>query len=1024
MNRLLVLLFTLFSITLFAQSTEKYKDDRYAAYHRAEDLYAKEQYSAARNEFRSFIDLNKDKNDPFFQKALYYEGLSALELYNNDAIKLLENFLTVYPESIFQSAIHLKIARFHFQKKDYKLALASYQKVKLNDVPNDDRDEYHFKVGMSHFNLERYSEARSSFYEIKDGSSQYAVPALYYYSHIAYQDKSYQIALEGFEKLSTNKAYKEIVPYYITQIYYMQGRYTEVTKFAPYLMDSIKQGSRAGMSHIVGDAFYRIGKYDEAVPFLEKYNKTTQTTRDEDYQLAFAYYKSSMYPQAIQLLDKVTRTKDSLGQIAYYQIAECYLKQGKEGYARAAFKEAYEMSYNKKIQEDALYNYAVLSYNLAVNPYDEALTSFLLYLEKYPNSDRKNVVYQNLVNVYSTTKNYESALTSLEKHTSKDIRLKSAYQLIAFNRGVQLFQSTDYKNAISAFEKSLIYPIDSKITAESNFWIAESNFYLKNYTKAISMYKSFIATPGANVTTLRAVAHYNLGYAYMATGTKDNNLIIEAFRSYLEMKQTNKQKTADATMRVADQYYVQSKNEEAITYYKKVIEQDVAYQDQALYYLSRTYGFVDDKKTGTNNKIKYLTQLINNYPKSKYIQQSILEIGKSYRYLQDYDNALKYFNQIIEDYPNSNLEKETWIDIADIYQKKQNFTKAESIYQEVLQKYGADRATCKACVESLVEMYRVQKDPSKIEKLVSKYTCSDYTVDDAEEIFYHNAVNPYLDSNYREAIPELTTFISKFPKGKYTLEMKAHLADAYYQLGNLTEAITQYEDLLENPKTKYSELAAIRVSRYYYNAKNYASALKYYAKLEKITASPEVLYNTTIGMMRTNFILENWEDGIKYAQVVLVDKQINNSIKLEAQYVIGIGAYKIQDYDTSIPALEWICKNTNTELAAESYFTLASIYFQKSELNSSEAQIRSLLKMTPAYNYWIAKCLILQTKVLIAKDDLFQAEHTLLSVLENYPNQNDGIISEANEQMNELLQLKNRPKEVEEQFPPVIEVND
>jgi predicted Zn-dependent protease len=94
------------------------------------------------------------------------------------------------------------------------------------------------------------------------------------------------------------------------------------------------------------------------------------------------------------------------------------------------------------------------------------------------------------------------------------------------------------------------------------------------------------------------------------------------------------------------------------------------------------------------------------------------------------------------------------------------------------------------------------------------------------------------------------------------------------------------------------------------------------------------------------------------------------------------------------------------------------------ELDKADAEIRALLKMKPAYNYWIAKGLILQTRVLIGKDDLFQAEQTLKSVIDNYPDKEDGILSEANELWDELMQLKNPPKAVEKEQETVIEVKE
>ena len=72
----------------WSQQTNKYRGE-YANFYRAEELFEKEQYGAAKEVFREFLDVFQDPEDPQYIKARYYEGMSALALYNSDAIKLL-----------------------------------------------------------------------------------------------------------------------------------------------------------------------------------------------------------------------------------------------------------------------------------------------------------------------------------------------------------------------------------------------------------------------------------------------------------------------------------------------------------------------------------------------------------------------------------------------------------------------------------------------------------------------------------------------------------------------------------------------------------------------------------------------------------------------------------------------------------------------------------------------------------------------------------------------------------------------
>lgn len=84
MNKLLFIAILFLSCQAYAQTSEKYNSE-YANFYRAEELFEKEQYGAARKEFRIFMDGFPEVNDPMYIKASYYEAISALNLYNNDA---------------------------------------------------------------------------------------------------------------------------------------------------------------------------------------------------------------------------------------------------------------------------------------------------------------------------------------------------------------------------------------------------------------------------------------------------------------------------------------------------------------------------------------------------------------------------------------------------------------------------------------------------------------------------------------------------------------------------------------------------------------------------------------------------------------------------------------------------------------------------------------------------------------------------------------------------------------------------
>jgi TolA-binding protein len=108
----------------FGQQSERYEGE-YVRYHTAEDLFEKQKYSAAQQEFSLFMDELQDVHDAFFIKSKYYHALCALYLYHANAESLLLGFLAEYPESIYRMEIYLELARHYYRRKDYKKAIAT-----------------------------------------------------------------------------------------------------------------------------------------------------------------------------------------------------------------------------------------------------------------------------------------------------------------------------------------------------------------------------------------------------------------------------------------------------------------------------------------------------------------------------------------------------------------------------------------------------------------------------------------------------------------------------------------------------------------------------------------------------------------------------------------------------------------------------------------------------------------------------------------------------------------------------------
>ena len=437
------------------------------------------------------------------------------------------------------------------------------------------------------------------------------------------------------------------------------------------------------------DLYYATERYDEAVPYLKRYmEQSYRITREDQYQLGYSYYKSSDYDNAISYLKLLVREKDEIAQNAYYLLGSSYINMDeqdgsdrKKKFARFAFRSAAKMDFDKKIQEDANYNYAKLSYELGIN----SIYALKNYIDKYPDTQRAEEAYEYLVKVYLTTNNYKKALKSLEHIKDKNPKMQAAYQRIAFFRGVELFNDGKLTSAIVSFNKSLEYGSENKIQALNYYWKGEVYYRLQRYGKAIENYNKFIYAPTSFDLSFFNEVNYNLGYSYFNLGEYNDAITwfrkfvrdITAVFRYVNVSSKDSSevysKAGDAYLRIGDSYFIQKDYVSAIEYYDKAIglpdegkvkrgikTVDI---DYALFQKGMALGVLGKQE----EKTKILLVLLKDYSTSAYIDDSKYELGKSYTLLEQNDSAIAWYNRLVNGHPKSSYVKKALLNTGLVY---------------------------------------------------------------------------------------------------------------------------------------------------------------------------------------------------------------------------------------------------------------------------------------------------------------------------------------------------------------------
>ncbi len=351
------------------------------------ELFEKEKYAAAQLMFEEILEKPEETSAILHQRAEYLRAKCAVELYNNDAQYMLYDYVKNNPDATNINEAGFDMGKVAYRDRQYSTAVKWLKAVDPLELSSEDRTEYYFKLGYSYFRRKALEEARVAFYEILESGDKYEGPATYYYAHINYSQKNYQTALNHFLRLKNDETFASIVPYYVTQIYYLQEKWDEIIGYAPMLLDSVTEKRYGEMARIIGEAYFNKDVFEEAVYYLQQYHERVNLTQPEDkYQMGYAYYMIGDYQKAMETFKSIPVRKNDLSQSAMYHLGDCYVKLGDKQQARLAFDGASRMEYDKDIQEDALFNYAVLTYELSMSPFNEAIRGLTRYITLYPAS--------------------------------------------------------------------------------------------------------------------------------------------------------------------------------------------------------------------------------------------------------------------------------------------------------------------------------------------------------------------------------------------------------------------------------------------------------------------------------------------------------------------------------------------------------------------------------------------------------------------------------------------------------------
>ncbi len=985
MRKIALLLFVALVHASFAQQSLKY-DSNNKLYEEGMEMYRLGKYGLARIHFTNYVQDANSSNSSLIAEAAYLERVCAQKLENDDVEFLWESYLNEFPYSNRLPYAKMHLGDYYKDKNKYKQATRWYDKVKASTLDKESRVDYYFSSGYTLFMLEDYDAALAKFNKIRKQDTRYGSAVQYYYAHIQYQKGNYETALEEFQQLENDRNFKKVIPFYIAQIYYLNEDYDEAIKYAEPLTDEGTRARQADMNRIIADSYYAKKEYAKSVTYYNKVVRLADKPLREDYyHLGFANYFLKQYDEAIKGLSQVTSADDVMAQNAYYHLGDCYLKAGDNKRARVAFEAASKYDFDKQIQEDALFNYIKLNYELAFSPFNEIINSFMRYIELFPESDKIDEAYEYLGKAFLTTKNYREALASMEKIQNKTGDVYRAMQRVAYYRGLELFTDSRFDDAIYFLDYSLKYgEYDKALKVGAYYWRGESYYRLSNYSKAIENFREYIYQPGSYDKKEFPVAHYNIAYSYFKQ--KEYAEAQSWFRKFNKL--TNGQDRVmlgDAYNRTADCYYVNRQFTQAIDMYDKASTIPEGSPDYALFQKAFCLGLMKDYQ----QKINVLDAMVRRYPQSPYVDDALYETGRSYVALGNNERAIYYYKSTKEKYPKGSYAKKALLQLGLVYYNSNDNSNSMTFYKRVVNEYpGTNEAE-----DALLGIRNIYMDNNDLNGYV-KYTESlgAFAQVDAREqdsLTFVSAERFYMQSDCERAISHFKNYLTRFPEGKFVLNAHFYKADCQYKTGAYTDALTSFEYVAQRERSLFTEEALIRMGELNYQQGSYQKAYESFNRLELEAEIAENRLEAKIGKMRCLAQIDQPEECIKAAESLLSSSKIADEIKREAYYNLASSYMQLGSKDKAFENYKVIASNTKSAEGAEAKYQLAQLMYDKGDAEASEKEIFDYIDKGTSHQYWLARSFILLAEIYHDRGETFQAIQYLQSIKDNYEGEDD-----------------------------------
>jgi TolA-binding protein len=676
-----------------------------------------------------YLDKAAAAKDTVSYYASYYLGILYLKQGNKPYAMNAFNYAKKNPsDKALAEESSFQFAKVSYDAGKPDLAIEEFERF-LNDNPSSHHVvEVKELLAQAYVNGNNFNKA-IEYIEALPSRNQYInqayQKATYLKGSELFNKREYSDAVQYFAKSLTypvDKIYAALASFWSGEAFSIGKRYDEaITSYQQVIAGGADTELSVKARYGLGYAYFNLQSYDKALvnfaEFVRNGNKNTSNYTDGIIRLADCYYSDKRYAEALSNYNRARTIGSPDNDYVLFQSGVIYGIQRKYAESRSQFADLIRAYPKSQYRDEAMFQQAQFeieqgNYQEAVDglselirrgansrflpyafmrrgasffnlkQYDKTIGDYRAVIEQFPGHPAAQdalLPLQEVLSIAGRSGEFEKYLTTFKKANPDNKGLES----LEYETAKNLYFDQQYQKAITGLTSFLSeYPQTAK-AQEANYYIAESHYRLREYSKALPIYRDLSgdATFSMASRTLARVAEIEFKQGQYGDA-------VQSFHA-VERLATNKKDQFTAWSGLMESFYLLAQYDSADVYARIILERgnvNAGAQNKASLYLGKTAMARGDFETAKDEFLNTLNAARDEYgAEAKYLLGQIFHQQKQYK--QCYETLVSLNNDFAA-YPE--WVGKSYLLLAD------NFTAMEDLFQ------------AKATLQSLIDHFPLQ----------------------------------------------------------------------------------------------------------------------------------------------------------------------------------------------------------------------------------------------------------------------------------------------------------------------------